>query len=113
MKIGWIVALAAAAVLCMGSTAVAGDIEVTLKFDQGSAPGTVKYKGKVTGDKDCVGGRRIKIIHDGEVIAETETDENGKYSVEGPEPPDGDKVKVKVLKEEGCKGTSHSEEYGD
>jgi hypothetical protein len=75
-------------------------------------PGFVNYSGKISSPKArCKKNRRFSIIHDGTAIASSKTDENGKFSTIGPEPPDGDKVKVVIKKKRGCKKASKSTTY--
>jgi hypothetical protein len=71
------------------------------------SPTKVEYSGKVTSDPDrrkCVKGRVVTIIHNGVEIEETETDEDGKWSVKGARPPDGDVVTAYVHPEPGRRG---------
>jgi hypothetical protein len=94
----------------------AADTDTTFRMEVKS-PTTVEYSGKVTSDSNrCVKGRRVNIIHRGVKIAETVTDEDGKWKAIGPRPPKGDDVtaKVKPKRKRGktlCKGTSVTKEF--
>ena len=70
-------------------------------------PGTARYKGKISSEKNrCFQGRRFQIIHRGIVIVEGRTDEDGEFSELGPQPPNGDKVELRILRRRGCKTAS-------
>jgi len=112
-----------AAALCLalvgGQTAVAGggkaktEVELTeVSVDPATGEGT--YTGKVKSKKRCKGGRKVTVIHDSDppfTIGETRTDEFGKWTIEGPVPPIGDRVIVKVSKSSKCKGASETYEF--
>jgi len=54
------------------------------------------YKGKVVSPRSaCEGGRTVKVFHDSDPIfriGTTTTKDNGTWTLNGPEPPRGDKV---------------------
>jgi hypothetical protein len=101
-------------------TAQAGPIRTSVEQfkAQQTAPGTVKYSGKIktTGTpkrkrERCLRNRLVEIYHDGVLIATTNTDADGEFSIDGPEPPSGDKVKVVVTSRTKCKAASDTITY--
>jgi hypothetical protein len=105
---GLLVVVPVAVSLALAGVALAAkaDTDTTFKM-KAKSPTKVEYSGKVTSDPDrrkCVKGRVVTIIHNGVEIAETETDEDGKWSVKGPRPPSGDVVTAYVHPEPGRKG---------
>lgn len=103
-RIASVLALVVVASLAFSSVALAtGSTKTTFKMeDQGSY---VKYSGQVSSNSDkCIGGRIVKVFHKGVKIAETKTNAEGRWSVIGPKPPDGDEVTVKVAKKRNSRG---------
>ena len=96
--------VAAVAVLAIAAVAEArpGSTNVRNFKAEQLSPGTVLYSGKVASNKArCAKNRKYEIIHNGVVIASGKTDDDGKFTAIGPEPPDGDKVKVKIKSKRG------------
>lgn len=94
-----VIAIALVGVLLFDSAASALASRTFTTFQMVDHVTHVTYKGKVTADPDrtaCIRNRRVKVIHAGVVIAETTTDADGKWSVIGPRPPNGDDVTVFV-----------------
>ncbi len=109
-----IVAIVLLAVVASAGVAVAaGDFTKVTKFKAEQVrPGEVRYSGKIKAKpEDCESKREILIYHDNILIVTGRTDKDGSFSVKGPEPPDGDKVEVKVPKEDGCKKGKKSAIY--
>ncbi len=113
-----LLALAALAMLAAGTqTTFAGKSATTVKFTSvtdGDSPGTAKYEGKVGGK--CRSGRKVTLIHNSDppfVIGETTTDDKGNWTIEGPAPPDSDKITVKVKRNKKCKEAKETRVFGD
>ena len=112
-----VIALALVTSLLGGSVALAGAATTSTTFRMNDEGGFVEYKGRVDSPSArCIKNRVIEIFHNGVKIGETRTDEDGRWSVDGPVPPDGDDVTVKVKpkKRRGktiCKGTSRTKAF--
>jgi hypothetical protein len=111
-------ALGACLVLASIAMAAAATTGTTFKMkDRGDF---VEYSGKVTSDPSktlCISGRRVQVFHQGIQIAETVSDANGNWKVDGPRPPVGDDVGVfiKKVKRHGktrCKPASVTSPFG-
>jgi hypothetical protein len=109
-----LLAVLAVGLLAMPTTAMAAKAPTevdSFKAKPGNI-GQVKYSGKISSSKGkCYKNRRYEIVHNGVVIVSGRTDDQGKFSRTGPEPPDGDKVTLKILPKKGCKTTSKSVTY--
>jgi hypothetical protein len=111
------VALAASLFFETAALAAAAGTDTTFKMeDNGSS---VTYSGRVSSNSDrCIKNRRVKIFHKGVNIANATTDADGKWSVEGPKPPDGDNVTAEVKKKRKngktiCKSTSVTKTFNE
>ena len=111
-----VIALALTATLFVETAAVAA-ASTSTTFNMEDYGSYVTYSGKVSSAKPaCEKNRKIQVFHNGVLIAETRTDEDGNWSVNGPVPPDGDSVTVKVKKKKRggkviCRGTSKTETF--
>jgi hypothetical protein len=111
---GLLVVAALAASLAVASVALAAAARTDTSFKMKDRGDHVEYSGKVTSDpprQTCIAGRKVKIFHRGILIAETRTDSNGSWAVDGPRPPEGDEVTAKVVKKKKggrtiCRGKS-------
>jgi hypothetical protein len=117
MRRGIVIVIACAAVVALAGPSLVGARardEVTLKVKP-TTPGSAKYTGQVKSSKRrCRKGRTVRVYHDSDppfLIGETETDNAGKYVLEGISPPAGDRVFV-VVKKEGD-GESKCRELND
>lgn len=113
----WILALVALAIPAVALGKTASQLDVTKAEPTG--PDTARYEGTVSSKKGkCEKGRRVVVIHDSDppfTIGETETDENGKWKLDGPYPPNAndDRIVVKLKKNKKCKGDSVSFPFYD
>ncbi len=90
------------------------DVELT-ELSENPVTGEGTYEGKVRSTKRCKGGRKVTLIHDSDppfTIGVTRTDEFGKWKIDGPVPPTGDRVIVKVSKTAKCEGAKATYEIG-
>lgn len=110
MRTRLILVVIAATALIAGAAIAAGTPTNVKDFNaKYQSPGVVKYSGKIDSDKArCFKNRRYEIIHNGVVIVSGRTDDQGKFSKTGPQPPNGDKVTLKILRKKGCKRTSET-----
>lgn len=116
-------AVAALAVLLVGvvaATALAGKAETTVIVTKADPVyGVAEYVGKVSSPKGkCKKHRKVTVIHDSDppfTIGETETDEHGHWSLEGPYPrsANDDRIVVKVKGNKRCKKDSTSFRFYD
>jgi hypothetical protein len=114
---GLLVVAAIVASLAIASVALAATSTDTT-FKMKATDGEVEYSGKVTSHPRrarCIEGRKVKIFHRGILIAETETNKDGEWKVDGPRPPVGDNVTAEVTKKgkrkKACKGTEVTKEF--
>jgi hypothetical protein len=116
--------LIALAVLCfalVAPPAFAGKANTSIK-DVEVVPNAnataATYSGRITSpDKDCIKGRKIKIIHLSDppfVIGETTTDKDGNWELNGPLPPaPTEEIKIKVKGSKHCKSKTLVDEVGN
>ena len=116
----WILAVVALSIPVVALAKPTGSqLDVTKAEPTG--PDTARYEGTVSSKKGkCETGRRIVVIHDSDppfTIGETETDENGKWKLDGPYPPNANDdrivVKLKKDKKKKCAGDSVSFPFYD
>jgi hypothetical protein len=106
-----------AAVLCcalvVAPAALAGkaDTDVSVTNLTQNADGSGHYEGEVKAKGKCKKNRKITVIHLSDppfTIGETKTDEDGFWQLNGPLPPESDKIKVVVKQTRKCKGASET-----
>ena len=96
-KIAPVLALALVMSLALDGVALAaGGARTTTTFRMRDEGSFVTYKGRVDSSDRCIKSRVVEVWHNGVKIAETTTNENGNWVVDGPVPPNGDQVKVIV-----------------
>ena len=111
---GKMVAVAIATALVAGGLPATAVAKTEIDYFQAKrqSKGVVKYRGGLDGKpKGCLQGREVFIYHEVEgdngddeefLIAVAVTNSDGDFSVEGPEPPNGDRVRMVVAKEGDC-----------
>ena len=98
------IAIVAVAVTALGgaTVAVAADKTEIDKFRAKPTASGAKYSGSLDGKDPCLDGRVVRIIHNGIEIGQTRTKDGGKFKKNGPAPPKGDKVTVRIDGTEDC-----------
>lgn len=117
-------AAAAVAVMAVSFAAPATGAKVPTKIkdtrlvaNPGSGTGT--YSGKLKSKKDkCIKGRKVTVIHLSDppfTIGETETNDKGRWELQGNVPPASSpqNIKIEVAPAKGCKGASRTYSVDD
>ena len=110
-----LVAILAVGLVGAGSAAAGKKFKTQVSIDRVDPvadPAKAEYKGKVKSKKGkCLKGRKITLVHNSSppfTIGETETDDDGNWTITGyfPQDPSDDKLTVTVSKKGKCKGNS-------